>query len=71
MTRWLAFIVSAFAISLIAVALVKLFAVLIVTISYGGHYAWSMSDFYAVLKQGALMGAVLSVFAVLAYRKRR
>jgi hypothetical protein len=71
MTRWIVFILSTFAISLIAIALVKLFAVLIVTISYGGHYKWGMGDVYSVLKQGALMGAVLSIFVVLIYRKRR
>lgn len=70
MTRWIAFILSTFAISLIAIALVKFFAVLIVTMSYGRHYKWSMGDVHSVLKQGALMGAVLSVFVVLICRKR-
>ncbi|MCX4164567.1 MULTISPECIES: hypothetical protein [Paraburkholderia] len=71
MARWIALILSIFAISLVAIALVKFFAVLIVVISHGGHYEWGMDDVHSVFKQGALLGAVLSIFVGLVYGRRR
>lgn len=60
-----------FLIAFAGIALVKVWAVLVITLVYGGHYQWGRYDAITILKQGILLGCILCTFAVVAYFKRR
>ena len=58
-----------FLIAIPAVALVKLFAVFVIHVFYGGNYSWSIDDLWFVLKQGAFVGLLFCIFATISYVK--